>query len=221
MAVRVTVQATDAFKYCSFGSGSWYTTERILQSIPSRLSFDVEAVVVLFVRSGETTPLLPWPFELRCKPPTLSSTASFGSGSWYTTEKDPARAIPFKTFRCDVEAVVVLLLRSGETTPLFNHGRSSYGASHRRFQVLQASVQVAGILRKDPAKEPFKTFRCDVEAVVVLLFVRSGETTPLFNHGFELRCKPPTLSSTAASVQVAGVLLKGSCKPYLSRPFVV
>jgi hypothetical protein len=31
----------------------------------------------------------------------------FGSGSWYTTEKDPARAIPFKTFR-DVEAVVVL-----------------------------------------------------------------------------------------------------------------
>jgi hypothetical protein len=43
----------------------------------------------------------------------------------------------------------VLLLRSGETTPLFNHGRSSYGASHRRFQVLQASVQVAGILRKD------------------------------------------------------------------------
>jgi hypothetical protein len=53
----------------------------------------------------------------------------------------------FKTFR-DVEAVVVLLfVRSGETTPLFNHGRSSYGASHRRFQVLQASVQVAGILK--------------------------------------------------------------------------
>jgi hypothetical protein len=82
------------------------------------------------------------------QPPTLSSTASFGSGSWYTTEKDPARAIPFKTFRCDVEAVVLLFVRSGETTPLFNHGRSSYGASHRRFQVLQASVQVAGILLK-------------------------------------------------------------------------
>jgi hypothetical protein len=61
---------------------------------------------------------------------TDACTASFGSGSWYTTEKDPARAIPFKTFRCDVEAVVVLLfVRSGETTPLFNHGRSSYGAT--------------------------------------------------------------------------------------------
>jgi hypothetical protein len=66
MAVRVTVQATDAFKY----------------------------------------------YKLRF-------------GSWYTTEKDPARAIPFKTFRCDVEAVVVLLfVRSAKL--LFNHGRFSY-----------------------------------------------------------------------------------------------
>jgi hypothetical protein len=92
-------------------------------------------VLIREVRRNYTT-LQPWPFELRCKPPTLSSTASFGSGSWYTTEKDPARAIPFKTFRCDVEAVVVLLfVRSGETTPLFNHGRSSYvqatDAKHR------------------------------------------------------------------------------------------
>jgi hypothetical protein len=63
---------------------------------------------------------------------------------------------------------VLLFVRSGETTPLFNHGRSSYGASHRRFQVLQA-VQVAGILLKRILQEPYKTFRCDVEAVVVLL----------------------------------------------------
>jgi hypothetical protein len=63
---------------------------------------------------------------------------------------------------------VLLFVRSGETTPLFNHGRSSYGASHRRFQVLQASVQVAGILLKRILRAiPFKTFRCDVEAVVV------------------------------------------------------
>jgi hypothetical protein len=68
----------------SFGSGSWYTTERILQEHTQDLRCDVEAVVVLLfeVRRNYTT-LQPWPFELRCKPPTLSSTASFGSGSWY------------------------------------------------------------------------------------------------------------------------------------------
>jgi hypothetical protein len=48
MAVRVTVQATDAFNTASFGSGSWYTTERILQRIPFKtFRCDVEAVVVL------------------------------------------------------------------------------------------------------------------------------------------------------------------------------
>jgi hypothetical protein len=48
-------------------------------------------------------------------------------------------------FRCDVEAVVVLLfeVRRNYTTL---QSRSSYGASHRRFQVL-CSVQVAGILK--------------------------------------------------------------------------
>jgi hypothetical protein len=39
----------------------------------------------------------------------------------------------------------------------------------------------------------------------VLLFVRSGETTVQTG---------PTLSSTTRSVQVAGVLLKGSCKSH-------
>jgi hypothetical protein len=92
-----------------------------------------------------------------------------GSGSWYTTEKDPARAIPFKTFRCDVEVVVLLFVRSGETTPLFNHGRSSYGASHRRFQATSFGSGSWYTTEKDPARAiPFKTFRCDVEAVVVL-----------------------------------------------------
>jgi hypothetical protein len=57
---------------------------------------------------------------------------------------------------------VLLFVRSGETTPLFNHGRSSYGASHRRFQVLQASVQVAGILLKGSCKShTIQDLRCD------------------------------------------------------------
>jgi hypothetical protein len=47
----------------------------------------------------------PWPFELQCKPPTLSSTASFGSGS--VLLKGSCKSSHFKTFRCDVEAVVV------------------------------------------------------------------------------------------------------------------
>jgi hypothetical protein len=68
-------------------------------------------------------------------------------------------------------------VRSRETTPLFNHGRSSYGASHRRFQVLQASVQVAGILLKGSCKAIQEPFVVMLRAVVVLLFVRSGETT--------------------------------------------
>jgi hypothetical protein len=110
MAVRVTVQPPTLS--ASFGSGSWYTTERILQepylSRPFVVMLRRSLCCFREVRRNYTT-LQPWPFELRCKPPTLSSTASFGSGSWYTTEKDPARAIPFKTFRCDVEAVVVLL----------------------------------------------------------------------------------------------------------------
>jgi hypothetical protein len=45
-----------------------------------------------------------------------------------------------------------------------------------------ASVQVAGILLKRILQEPYLQDLSDVEAVVVLLFVRSGET-PLFNHG--------------------------------------
>jgi hypothetical protein len=53
---------------------------------------------------------------------------------------------------------VLLFVRSGETTPLFNHGRSSYGAPPT-LQALQASVQVAGILLKRILQEPpFKTF---------------------------------------------------------------
>jgi hypothetical protein len=107
------------------------------------------------------------------KPPTLSSTVSFGSGSWYTTEKDPARAIPFKTFRCDVEAVVVLLfVRSGETT-LFKSDAFKY----------QASVQVAGVLLKGSCKshtiqDPVVMLRRSlcVEAVVVFE-VRRNYTT--------------------------------------------
>jgi hypothetical protein len=88
------------------------------------------------------------------QPPTLSSTAASVQAGVLLL-KGSCKTIPFKTFRCDVEAVVVLLfVRSGETT-LFNHGRSSYGASHRRFQVLQASVRVAGILLKRILQEPY------------------------------------------------------------------
>jgi hypothetical protein len=73
-------------------------------------------------------------------------TTSFGSGSWYTTERILQEPY-FKTFLM-LRRSLCCFSRSGETTPLFNHGRSSYGASHRRFQVLQASVQVAGILER-------------------------------------------------------------------------
>jgi hypothetical protein len=112
--------------------------------------------VLLFVRSGETTPLFNHGRSSYGAATDAFKYCKLRFSSWYTTEKDPARAIPFKTFRCDVEAVVVLLfVRSGETTPLFNHGRSSYGASHRRFQALQASVQVAGILLKRILQEPY------------------------------------------------------------------
>jgi hypothetical protein len=87
---------------------------------------------------------------------------SFGSGSWYTTEKDPARAIPFKTFRCDVEAVVVLReVRRNYTT------LQPFELRCKPPTLPQASVQVAGILRI-PQEPFFKTFRCDVEAVVLL-----------------------------------------------------
>jgi hypothetical protein len=129
------------------------------------------------------------------QPPTLSSTASFGSGSWYTTERilqEPYHSRPF-----DVEAVVVLLfVRSGETTPLFNHGRSSYGASHRRFQVLQASVQVAGILLKDPARAiPSRPFVVMLRrSLCCFREVRRNYTT-LQPWPFELQCKPPTLGT--------------------------
>jgi hypothetical protein len=118
MAVRVTVQATDAFKHYKIrcrqlvyywkGSCKSHTFQDL-----SLWCWGGRCVAFREVRRNYTT-LQPWPFELRCKPPTLSSTASFGSGSWYTTEKDPARAIPFKTFRCDVEAVVVLLFVRSE-----------------------------------------------------------------------------------------------------------
>jgi hypothetical protein len=36
-----------------------------------------------------------------------------------------------------------------------SHGRSSYSASHRRFQALQASVQQAGVLLKRILQEPY------------------------------------------------------------------
>jgi hypothetical protein len=142
------------FQTASFGSGSWYTTERILQepyhSRPFVVMLRRSLCCFREVRRNYTT-LQPWPFELRCKPPTLSSTASFGSGSWYTERilQEPYHSRPFV---CDEGSFVLLFVRSGETTPLFNHGRSSYGASHRRFQVLQASVQVAGILLKGSCK---------------------------------------------------------------------
>jgi hypothetical protein len=108
----------------------------------------------VFVRSGETTPLFNHGRSSYGAATDAFKYCSFGSG-WCILLKGSCKTIPFKTFRCDVGAVVVLLfVRSGETT-LFNHGRSSYGASHRRFQVLQASVQVAGILLKRILQEPY------------------------------------------------------------------
>jgi hypothetical protein len=89
--------------------------------------------VLLFVRSGETTPLFNHGRSL--VQTTDAFKYSFGSGSWYTTEKDPARAIPFKTFRCDVEAVVVLREVRRNYTTL--QPCSSYGANHRRYRKLR------------------------------------------------------------------------------------
>jgi hypothetical protein len=159
MAVRVTVPPTLS-STASFGSGSWYTTERILQSHTSSRPF-VVMLRSLCCFSGQAKPhhLQPWPFELRCKPPTLKYCKL--RFRWYTTEKDPARAIPFKTF-------VVMLRRS---------------------------------------------LCCFCE-------VRRNYTT-LQPWPFELQCKPPTLSSTASLVQVAGILLKGSCKSHTFKTFVV
>jgi hypothetical protein len=60
-----------------------------------------------------------------------SQVLRFGA-SWCTTEKDlqePYLSRPF----VDVAVVVLLFVRSGETTPLF-HGRSSYGAATDAFK---------------------------------------------------------------------------------------
>jgi hypothetical protein len=101
MAVRVTVQATDAFKYCASVQVAGVLLKRILQEPYHSRPFVVmlEAVVVLlFVRSGETTPLFNHGrSSYGAKPPT-PSTASFGSGSWYTTERilqEPYHSRPF------------------------------------------------------------------------------------------------------------------------------
>jgi hypothetical protein len=135
------------------------------------------------VRRNYTT-LQPWPFELRCKPPTLSSTTSFGSGSWYTTEKDPARAIPFKTFRCDVDGRCVAFreVRRNYTTlqPW------PFELQRKRFNAFCTSFQVAGILRI--LQEPYHSRPfVDVEAVVAFREVRRNYTT-LQPWPFELRC---------------------------------
>jgi hypothetical protein len=111
--------------------------------------------------------------------------------------------------------------REVRSTPLFNHGRSSYGASHRRFQVLQALVQVAGILLKRILQN--HTFQ-DLSLMLgrsLCCFSWSGETTPLFNHG-RSSYSAPTASSTASFGSGSWYTLKRILQePYHSRPFVV
>jgi hypothetical protein len=176
--------------------------------------------VLLFEVRRNYTTLQPWPFELRCKPPTLSSTASFGSGSWYT-EKDPARAIPFKTFRCDVEAVVA-----------FREVRRNYTTLQPwpfelRCKPPTLSTTSFGsgswyTTEKDPA-EPYHS-----RPFVVMLrrsFVAFREVRRNYHSStmaVRVTCKPPTLSSTASFGSGSWYTTeKDPARAYLSRPFVV
>jgi hypothetical protein len=136
-----------------------------------------------------------------------------------TTERilqEPYHSRPFVVMRRSL----CCFSRSGETTPLFNHGRSSYGASHRRFQVLQASVQVAGILKRI-LQEPYHSRPFVVMLRRSLLFVRSGETTPLFNHGRSSYGASHRRSTTSFGSGSWYTTEKDPAEPYHSRPFVV
>jgi hypothetical protein len=109
--------------------------------------------------------------------------------------------------------------RSGETTPLFNHGRSSYGASHRQY--IQAAVQVAGILLKRILQEPYLSRPFVVMLRRSLLLFR-GQAK--LHHSSTMAVRV-TVQATDAfkyyKLQVAGILLKRILpKPYL-EPFVV
>jgi hypothetical protein len=176
-----------------------------------------------FSWSGETTTLQPWPFELVQATDAFRNTAASVQVAGILL-KGSCRAIPFKTFRCDVEAVVVLLFVTGETTPLFNHGRSSYGAKPPTLSVLQASVQVAaGILLKRILQEPYHSRPFVVmlrRSLCCFREVRRNYTT-LQPWPFELRCKPPTLSSTVSFGSGSWYTTERILQEYHSRPFVV
>jgi hypothetical protein len=85
---------------------------------------------------------------------------------------------------------VLLFVRSGETTPLFNHGRSSYSASVSTLTAASFQAGILRILQEPYLSRPF----VDVEAVVAF----RGQAKLHHSSTMAVRVTvPPTLSSTA------------------------
>jgi hypothetical protein len=98
----------------------------------------------------------------------LSSTASFGLRSWYTTEKDPAGPYLSGQLCCDVERSLLLFVVRPKLQPL--SWPIELVQTTDAFKYCVSAVQVAVVLLKGSCNVPFKTFVM-LRAVVVLLFV--------------------------------------------------
>jgi hypothetical protein len=178
--------------------------------------------VLLFVRSKlhhSSTMAV----RVTVQPPTLSSTASFGSGSCILLKRilqEPYHSRPF----------VVMLRRS---LCCFSWGQKLHHSSTMAVRVTVqatdafkycASVQVAGILLKRILQEPYLSRPFVVMLRRSLCCFSWGQAK--LHHSSTMAVRVTVQATDAfkycASVQVAGILLKRILQePYLSRPFVV